>query len=186
MDVRDFRVMIQKYAPWLLKRIVGRIGRFKLSFESDGVFERNLFAKIRSIQELPLKDLTINQTICSSTPSVDGDMITSRCYEVVWRKNNEEDVRHIRVDTHAGLSVGKLIDLVFYECRNGDTPWIEAILEVVYTINIHSTDTPKHSFIVYPYEERAFMSWVDQHKDEINKILAQRGLTLSSYTVVAL
>lgn len=189
MDIRDFRIMLTKHHPWLLKWVGSQTGSFRLRNETDEKFEAIVAAKIESVMETPWKDLKINEETCLCTvPTKDGAgwIITSRYYTVVWRKNEEDKIRHTRTDKPSGLSVNQLLRIMLSECEDGDTPWVTAVAETVHTINTTSMGSPRYKFIVYPCDERAFMSWVDHNKDEINQTLAERGVMLSSYSVVTL
>lgn len=189
MDVRDFRIMIRKHAPWLLGWIASRAGQFKMPRETSDAFEALVAVKIESIREILWKDLRMDEETYPSNMPVEGHVgkyiTTSRYYTVVWRKNDEEKVLYTGTEKLAGLCVDKLLRLVLSECGADDTPWVTAVVETIYTINTASEKSPQHSFVIYPCEERAFMEWVDRNKDGINRVLAQRQLTLSGYTVVA-
>lgn len=191
MDVRDFRIITRKHAPWLFDRVKQRAGQFKLRGQTDEGFETVVAAKIDSITEIPWKDLTLDQDIDPTTTRTTeggrlGFVFTHRYYTIVWRKNDEEKIRYTGSQKIGGLSVSKLLKLMLSECEAGDTPWVSAVMETTYVIKTVSGHSPKYSFVVYPCDERLFMEQMDQRTEEFNAVLAQRGLTLSSYTVVAL
>lgn len=190
MDARDFRIMIQKHAPWLLGWVKTRTGQFKTQSQTDESFETMVATKVAFIMEIPWKDLQLDQdTSPTTTHTVEwgrrGLIITNRYYTIVWRKNDQEKIHYTGNQKIAGLSVSKLLKLMLSACGSGDTPWVSAVVETTYTINTASVDSPKYSFAVYPCDEKLFMEQLDQRKEEFNTVLAQRGLTLSSYTVVA-
>lgn len=185
MNVQDFQIMTQKHAPWLLEWTASQTGQHRMPCEADKTFAALVAGRIQSIKETPWEELSLDedpQSCHTSTTSI------FHRYTIVWRKNEEKEVCY--TDTKTGrsgdFSVDKLLRLVLAECKDGDTVWIEAVVETIYTLDTSSAESAKHKFIIYPCKERGFMSWVDQNKESINEVLAQRNLTLSSYTVVAL
>lgn len=191
MDVRDFRIMIQKYDPWLFSWIKRRTGQFKLQKDTDEAFEAIVAAKVESIRETPWKDLPLNQDASQATTraigeSWDGFLITHRFYTIVWRKNFEEKIRYTGTQETANFSVSKLLMCIFSECEAGNTPWVSEVVETVYTINTLPLHRAKHTFVVYPCDEKLFMEWVDQNREEINHFLAEKHLRLDGYAIAAL
>ncbi len=187
MDVRDFRVMTQRHAPWLLNWVASRTGQFRLRTETTKFFEALIAPKVKAIIEKPWQTLDINE---NPSPQIKGssygDIFIRHYYTVIWRKNDEDTVQHTGAVDLADLNVDKLLMRMFDDCQQNDTLWVMAVVKTVYEINKTRLLEPKHTFVIYPCEERNFMSWVDQHKESINQTLAQRQLTLSSYSVVAL
>ncbi len=182
MDAQDFRLITHLYAPWLLKLIASKVGRHRTPNQAERSFEILLSQKIESIVNSSWNELDL---IHESVPSHTSSVTILRHYTVVWRQTKEDTFCHTGTDKLAGTSVDSLLRLVLGECNDGDTVWMEAVVETIYTLDTSSIESPKHKFVIYPCMESDYMQWVDQNKDSINQVLAQRGLILSSYSVVA-
>lgn len=189
MDVRDLHAMMQLHDPWLLNWVATKTGQLKSLSLNLQSFEALVAQKVTSITEVTWEQLRINADIYPSSVPAEGHpgkyIHTSRYYTVVWTKNDNDSVCYTGTQEITGLSVDKLLRLVLLQCEVGETPWITAVVETIYIINTASTDSPKHSFVIYPCKERAYMNWVDQNETSINQVLAQRGLILSSYCIAA-
>lgn len=186
MDVRDFRIMIQKHAPWLARWVAYRTGQFKITGQTDQGFETVLAKKVKSITERRWEDLRMN--VAETSPSVTpigeashGFIVVLRYPVVVWQKKNDGVIRY--TDNKSSMSPDHVLQTVWAECRHGDVPEVHAIVETIYTIDTASTNPPTHDFVIYPCTETLLQEWVDAHKEDINKVLASQGLILASYTV---
>jgi hypothetical protein len=190
MNLQDFEEILQKYGCWLYAWLRLKTCQFKSPNQTDEDLTKILAEKTESLREVPWEKLCTNEEVPPMVQAQDGVIgrftITIKYHIVAWEKTKGSGVRYGGVDQKSSVSVHKLLMLLWTECEPGNQPHVIAAVEHVYKIDTASLYNSTRSFTVYPCEKTWFETWINQHKDEINKILAERKLTLSDYSVVAL